>query len=198
MAWTLAPAIRSLIDSANRVSPDRNRRSDGTIGDAAHANRPSDHNPDSDRMVCAVDLTHDPPRWDCNTRAQQAIADPRTKYVIWNRRIWKRSSGWQPYSGSNPHDKHMHVSVTQAGKQDPSPWLGYPDRRRRGLDSSGADPNSERWDEMATKEEIKEAFSEVLLTWTGPPPDGFERKPLSELLGEIREGVRRIARKTGA
>ena len=39
---------------------------------------------------------------------------PAVKYVIWNRRIWSKarnSEGWREYHGSNPHDKHMHVSV---------------------------------------------------------------------------------------
>lgn len=34
------------------------------------------------------------------------------KYIIFNRRIWAASSGWvtRAYNGSNPHDKHFHVS----------------------------------------------------------------------------------------
>jgi hypothetical protein len=37
---------------------------------------------------------------------------PWLRYVIYNRRIWTRSNGWvtQRYNGSNPHDKHVHVS----------------------------------------------------------------------------------------
>lgn len=34
------------------------------------------------------------------------------KYIIYNRRIWAASSKWvtRKYTGSNPHDKHIHVS----------------------------------------------------------------------------------------
>src|SRR5690606_12925388 len=33
-------------------------------------------------------------------------------YIIWNRRIYSRTYGWKnnPYSGSNPHTDHVHVS----------------------------------------------------------------------------------------
>jgi hypothetical protein len=38
--------------------------------------------------------------------------EKRLRYVIYNRRIWSRSSGWvqKAYTGSNPHDKHAHFS----------------------------------------------------------------------------------------
>lgn len=34
------------------------------------------------------------------------------KYIIFDRRIWSASTGWaqRQYNGSNPHDKHLHVS----------------------------------------------------------------------------------------
>lgn len=34
-------------------------------------------------------------------------------YIIFNRRIWTEKTGWvtRKYTGSNPHDKHFHVSV---------------------------------------------------------------------------------------
>jgi hypothetical protein len=40
------------------------------------------------------------------------------KYIIWNRRIASSSPingaaawDWRPYTGANPHDKHVHISV---------------------------------------------------------------------------------------
>lgn len=39
-------------------------------------------------------------------------------YIIWDRRIWKSyraSSGWQSYSGADPHTTHMHISFSWAG-----------------------------------------------------------------------------------
>jgi hypothetical protein len=39
-------------------------------------------------------------------------------YIIWNRqifRMYRPDEGWSPYSGSNPHTDHVHVSLTRAG-----------------------------------------------------------------------------------
>ena len=42
----------------------------------------------------------------------------RVKYIIWNRQIANASpigsaEAWElrPYTGSNPHNKHIHISV---------------------------------------------------------------------------------------
>ncbi len=47
-------------------------------------------------------------------------------YIVWNKQMWrayKASSGWQPYSGSNPHTDHLHFSFSWAGaKKQPSFW----------------------------------------------------------------------------
>lgn len=126
MSYRIAPAAQSILDQATALWPNRNRASDGTIGDPSHAARASDHNPDSRGIVHAADLTHDPANGvDCNTLAEHIKDDPRVKYVIWNRRIWNPSISrtWRPYTGSNPHDHHMHVSVTDAGENDTRPWF---------------------------------------------------------------------------
>ena len=123
--WRVAKCLVALRDQVNRRTPNRKRSSDGTIGDAAHAVRTSDHNPwvrDGDvGVVTAMDITHDP-AGGCDAGAlAEAIRtsrDARVKYVIWNRRIANSSSingvapwAWRPYTGANPHDKHVHVSV---------------------------------------------------------------------------------------
>ena len=126
MSYSIAPAAQAILDQATALWPDRSRASDGTIGDQAHASRTSDHNPDSRGIVHAADLTHDPAHGcDNHVNAEQVKDDPRVKYVIWNRRIWNPSVSlsWRPYTGSNPHDHHMHVSVTVAGENDTSPWF---------------------------------------------------------------------------
>jgi hypothetical protein len=49
-------------------------------------------------------------------------------YVIWNQQIWSSyyaSSGWRPYSGSNPHTDHIHISLSWSGAlQQTSWWTG--------------------------------------------------------------------------
>lgn len=112
MAWRLAGSLITFRDQVNAAYPGRNKASDGTIGDSAHASRVSDHNPNSAGVVTAIDITHDPAHGlDIWKLAQALVAsgDPRIKYIIVNRKIWE--GAWHAYSGSNPHETHMHLSV---------------------------------------------------------------------------------------
>ena len=132
MAWRLAKSLETLRAQINAAAPGRSKSSDGTIGDEAHASRSSDHNPwikdGAVGVVTAMDITHDPRNGvDCAAMAEALSAsdDPRLKYIIWNRRIWTRGPGtWSAYTGVNPHDKHMHVSVGSTKQQydDTRPW----------------------------------------------------------------------------
>lgn len=114
MAWYVARSLDTLLSQLNALAPRRSKISDGSIGDAAHSSRTSDHNPTSAGQVCARDFTHDPAGGlDCQWLANMLVAsgDARIKYVIWNRRIWTPGVGWKAYSGSNPHTSHLHLSV---------------------------------------------------------------------------------------
>lgn len=134
MAWKLAPALDVLRREVNEAWPTRNIASDGTIGDAAHRSRPSHHNPDRDGIVRAIDLTHDPDSGaDMNLVVGRVVGqrDHRIEYVIWGGQIirsYKRHSShpapWtpEPYSGTNPHTRHAHFSVTHEGRFDTQPW----------------------------------------------------------------------------
>src|SRR5688500_6227543 len=63
----LADSLRQFRDEVDTRWPNRNKRSDGWLGDAAHQATPSDHNPNPQGVVCAFDLTHDPANGvDCN------------------------------------------------------------------------------------------------------------------------------------
>ena len=121
MAWRTAQSLVRLRGQINQAAPNRSKASDGTIGDAAHASRNSDHNPwvrDGDiGVVTALDITHDPAN-DCDAeRIVQALVqsrDSRIKYIIWNRHIISSQVQpwvWRDYSGQNPHTKHFHLSV---------------------------------------------------------------------------------------
>lgn len=123
--WRVAKSLLALRDQVNTKSPSRSKASDGTIGDPAHASRTSDHNPwikdGAVGVVTAMDITNDPGRGcDANIIAEaiRTSGDPRVKYIIWNRRIANSSPiggqpgwAWRQYKGSNPHTKHVHISV---------------------------------------------------------------------------------------
>lgn len=134
MAWRLAKSLEMLRSQVNAKYPNRSKMSDGTIGDPAHSARTSDHNPNSAGVVTAMDITHDPAHGvNAGLLAETLLAsrDPRIKYIISNRRIAASSVvgstpawQWRSYTGSNPHDKHVHVSVSaSASKYDSvAPW----------------------------------------------------------------------------
>src|SRR5215470_12520785 len=134
MSWRMAKSLGAtgtlgLLGEVNASAPNRSRLSDGGIGDTRHAARVSDHNPcKCCRVVTARDFTHDPSGgFDAGTfaewlRARVLAGESRVKYVIYNRRIFSGRNQnnpaglWRTYAGSNPHTKHVHVSVRHDGQ----------------------------------------------------------------------------------
>lgn len=145
MAWRVARSLDQLLSEINASAPHRSKASDGSIGDEAHQGTDSDHNPWCQGwVVTARDFTHDPAGgFDAHAFADwlqrrckgeiliNGQREIRCKYIISMRRIASPGSGWtwQSYTGSNPHDKHVHVSVdctAEGGYMDSvQPW-GWP------------------------------------------------------------------------
>lgn len=130
MTWRLAESLKVLRTQVNERWPDRRKDSDGSIGDEGHSSRTSDHNPNPDGVVCAIDITHDP-KSGCDSyvlaEVLRAARDPRIKYIISNRMICSSVTdpwAWRPYGGVNPHDHHVHISVKPERAQYDStkPW----------------------------------------------------------------------------
>lgn len=129
-SWHLAPALSRLRDEVNAKWPNRSKASDGTIGDAAHSSRTSDHNPNSRRSVNAIDITAK--GIDTDTLIAAAKKHPSVRYIIFDRRIMNRDIGnfrSRQYNGSNPHTRHVHISLYQspAAERRTQSWgLGKP------------------------------------------------------------------------
>ncbi len=132
--WRVANSLVTLLDQINQIAPKRSKKSDGTIGDAAHKQTNSDHNPRVDDngqgVVTALDITHDVQNGcDCQKIADALVRskDPRIKYIIWKSKIVsskKKPWLWRKYNGKNPHSKHIHVSVDSSKKlyDSTAPW----------------------------------------------------------------------------
>lgn len=155
--WRLAKSLVTLRAECKFRWPGRDVGSDGTIGNAEHATRDSDHNPWVDDpanpkrgVVRAVDIDKDvdgnpdaPAPEDIHWLAEHLrrlgeYGDPRLNgggYVIWNARIAseKGNWAWRPYSGKNAHKSHVHVSVSRNPSHFDSmaPW---------GIQSVAAEP----------------------------------------------------------
>lgn len=139
MTWRLARSLSVLRDEINTAYPNRDRTSDGTIGDPAHAGRRSDHNPDANGVVRAMDIDADlGPSGAAAALAEHlrslgAAGDARLTdwgYVIFNARIAGGNPergpnrwNWRPYTGPNAHRHHLHLSVGRRGYDLDLPWL---------------------------------------------------------------------------
>lgn len=141
MAWRVARSLDALLAEVNDSAPKRSKLSDGSIGDARHSSRRSDHNPcECCAVVCARDFTHDPEGgFDAGVfsewlRQRVLAGEPRVKYVIFRRRIFsgrnqRHPAGlWRRYYGTNPHTSHVHVSVDHGADlyDSPTPWEWHP------------------------------------------------------------------------
>jgi len=146
-SWRLARALEVHRNEANLANPKRDRASDGTIGNAAHAANwtSSDHNPfvivAGLGVVRADDLDADgldlPGAFERARVAARAGRLPQVAaggYLILNRRITAPDfSGWRVYAGSNPHVGHGHTSLSRLAS-------GFDSRAGWGIFTAGTMP----------------------------------------------------------
>lgn len=135
--------------------PNKDRSSDGWIGDKAHQAETSGHNPDDTSGVSAE-------RQDLDTKQEvraidedSDLRDPRgitmqqvidrllqtpndlkrLIYIIFNRQIWRKSNGWtrETYNGASPHTEHGHFSGDPAFDEDGSEWKSVTSFKEKGI-----------------------------------------------------------------
>jgi hypothetical protein len=121
----LSNAAEQLRSEINTKYTNRDKRSDGWIGDTAHNARKSDHNPDKQGWVRAIDIDSDLVKGSSKESwllAEQikTIAlkgDKRISYVIHQHRIAspRQNWAWRVYKGANPHVSHIHISFNKSG-----------------------------------------------------------------------------------
>ncbi len=123
LAKKATPAAVAVLRQATAHWPKRKKASDGLLPSKAHVHQ----NPNSDHNSgFAVDLTHDPEKGVyCQVIYSELQKDPRVKYLIFKGKIWSKSKGEQIYTGSNPHNKHLHISIKEECGNDTSPWFPW-------------------------------------------------------------------------
>lgn len=185
MSWQNAPLITRIRDEVNAKYPDRDKASDGTIGDADHRTRTSDHNPwVENKYVTAIDI-------DASGGVAQDLVDwieqtkpDWLKYMIFNRKIMAGDDGpspwvWRDYNGSNPHTSHVHISVEN---DDELYMLDGPLGYYNGTVSPSTPTSSVDYEEFNTTAELGERVLKLgsagedvtfVQKWVGAKADGY-------------------------
>jgi hypothetical protein len=108
----------------------RDRSSDGWIGDTRHAARPSDHNPDAEGWVRAIDIDRDlsgkakpdlmPDLIDQVRLLCKSGIEKRISYIIFDGFIYSAKFRFikRKYTGANKHTKHAHFSFKKTADND--------------------------------------------------------------------------------
>jgi hypothetical protein len=126
VAKRATPAAIAVLRQATAIAPLRMKASDGLLPSQAHIKQSpnSDHN-----TGLAVDLTHDPKNGiDCAEIFEKLKEDKRVEYLIFKGQIWSKTKaklGNRRYTGSNPHNKHLHISIKSTMATDTSPWFWW-------------------------------------------------------------------------
>jgi hypothetical protein len=138
--WRRTGGMDNLLDQFNDRWPGRDRASDGSIGDFAHTQEHSGHNPDDTSAdnaewdgdpdtipeVRAIDVDDD--LREPGTTMQDVIDHMRAlsglssviRYMIYNRKIYRSSNGFRPevYTGASAHTEHAHFSGAYSQASD--------------------------------------------------------------------------------
>jgi hypothetical protein len=141
MAPVLTTALAALRRDLNARFPNRDKTTDGWIGDAAHRAGTSGHNPDdtsgsraeysdadTKQEVRALDVDEDlrEPGTTMRDVILGIIATPgdrrRMRYMIYQDKIWSRNTDWEPRPYSGDYHHHGHFSGDPDTDEDGSPW----------------------------------------------------------------------------
>jgi len=123
IAKRACPAAIAVLRQATALRPKRMKASDGLLPSKAHITQSpnSDHN-----TGFAVDVTHDPDNGiNCHEAYAHMKSDSRVKYLIFKGQIWSAEKGDKEYTGSNKHNKHIHISIKDTCGNDTKPWFPW-------------------------------------------------------------------------
>lgn len=108
----LVPSLKAMFAEINAIWPDRDRTTDGWIGDAKHCPGTSDHCADTQGRVHAIDIDKDGIDPDHVVRRISNI-EGVVRYINWNYQQYHVRDDFKPkpLGGDDPHTSHIHVSI---------------------------------------------------------------------------------------
>jgi hypothetical protein len=223
-SWVLIPCLKALFAEFNRIAPARDHASDGSIGDAAHQNEVSDHNPDETGSVPIHDADHknevhaidvDNNLNESDLTMEKVVqfllgrcrsgAEKRLRYIIYNRRIWSASSGWvkKTYTGASPHTEHAHFSASYTTSHEASTASWHLEDIPVALtaaDKTWITNTVKAQTQSAIEAKLSAIAKEVLLDYriagTTTPGSTYQRD-LAELTGDVWSAAMRGVTKGG-
>jgi hypothetical protein len=166
--WDLTEGLKNLRSQVNTRFPKRDKKSDGTIGDAAHKAETSGHNPDDTKGSRPewdgdADANAEVRAWDMDSdlgepgvTAQMVVDHLRAlpnlssvlRYMIYNRKIYRAANGWKPekYDGASAHTEHIHYTGAYTNAADSNTTFDF--RLNK------INPPAQEEDDMPSSEEI--------------------------------------------
>lgn len=221
-SWILIEAGKSLFRDFDLLAPSREKASDGSVGNLAHQQSVSDHNPDetgsvpisdADNIneVHAIDVDKDLRESDLTMEKVvqfllgrcRSGAERRLRYIIFNKRIWSASSDWvqKPYTGANDHSQHAHFSFSYVTSLEASAASWKLEEIPVALTQADKDYIDAKLE--AVVDEVKKLVGDVVVRWdaTGaniPSTDPNPTVQVSTALNQVGRTVARVESKLNA
>lgn len=177
MACTCAPALIQLRNEFDQRWPKRDKASDGCCASSTHStqNPTSDHEPGAKGATPgyahAFDFDED---LDASTHSLMFLVpillrDSRCKYIIYEKQLFYPDGTVRAYTGINPHDKHLHLSILPGATFDKRLWLSS-------LDASQPTPTPSPTEDIVKLFFVRHVKSpKVYLSAPGAKPRHVER-----------------------
>lgn len=208
MVWRNCKAGIKLVGEVDARWPKRDRSSDGSIGDASHQTRDSDHNPwvvvNGVGVVRARDIDEDLDGNQLNTGADAVVlfehllrlakgGDIRLNgggYLIYEAHIYSERLNWaaRPYSGTNAHKHHLHVSFSRniAGFDSTASWGINTVQKPTEIGPLMALTNDQQRELLASTRETNMRVEQIQKILLGDDPNGKGDTQVRELASLTR------------
>lgn len=128
-SFRVPPSLNSIFVELNATWPNRAHRLDGTIGDIHHCPGSSDHCPDANGWIHAIDIDKNGIDPDYVV-GKLSNPDKVVRYINWNGFQYHVRNDFRavPLTQSDKHTTHIHVSIehTPYARGFTGPWGIFP------------------------------------------------------------------------
>jgi hypothetical protein len=127
--WYVPASLRSIFNELDATWPNRAHKLDGTIGDSHHCPGTSDHCPDANGWIHAIDIDKNGIDPDYVV-GKISNPDNVVRYINWNGYQYHVRNDFRPrpLTEADKHTTHIHVSIehTAYARGFTGPWGIFP------------------------------------------------------------------------